>query len=95
MIKPVGFSPVSSFPRLTQYLEKILSKSRKRPLFLYSAIRRFFCFIPPKITIAMTPTITAAVPRSFATERMEYQFMLDMLPHDFRLIHWQFHPGAR
>jgi hypothetical protein len=64
-----------------QYFEKILNKSSKRPLFLYSAIRRSVCFTPPKITIAMTPTITVAVPRSFAAERMADQFMLAMLPH--------------
>jgi hypothetical protein len=37
---------------------------------------------------AMTPTIAAAVPRSFVAERMEYQFMLAMLPHDYRLTHF-------
>jgi hypothetical protein len=95
VVKPVGFYRVSSFLWLIQYFEKILSKSRKRPLFLYSAIRRSFCFTPPMITIAMTPTITVAVPRSFAAERMEYQFMVAMLPHDFRLIRWRYHPGAR
>jgi hypothetical protein len=91
MVKPPdrkagGSLPGFLFSRLIQYFEKILSKSRKRPLFLYAAIRRFFCSTPPKITIAMIPTITAAVPRSFAEERMEDQFMLDMLPHDFMLI---------
>jgi hypothetical protein len=69
--------------------------SRKRPLSLYLAIRRFVCCISPKIRIAIAPTIVAAVPRSFAAERMEYEFMFDMLPHDFRLIHWRYPPGAR
>jgi|SRR5665213_489210 len=62
-----------------QYLEKILSKSIKRPLFLYSAIRRCVCDAWPKITIAMTPTITAAVPRSFAADTIECQFMTPIL----------------
>jgi hypothetical protein len=35
----------------------------------------------------MTATIAAAVPRSFAAERMEYQSMLAMLRHGYRLTH--------
>jgi hypothetical protein len=79
------------------HLEKILSKSTKRPVFLYSAIRRFFCATVPKIRIAMTPMSSTAAPSCFATDRIEDQFMPAMLSrfalrrmptHAMRLHEW-------
>jgi hypothetical protein len=81
-VKFSGFGVVGQFEICwlsVHHLEKILSKSTKRPVFLYSAIRCFVCVTRPKIRIAMTPMSSTPVPSCFAIDRIEDQFMPAML----------------